>query len=573
MTPIFRSGALCLLLLAGLTPGQAQKKRDRKPAVTAYDQRDSEEYFMDGMKQYVLENYDRALDQFERARKLTPDNAALHYVMAEALVRQGQFDLATQRANRALSLDDTNPYYYLLLAQLQEKGGRTEEALRTYQQLTKRFPDEGAYNFPLADAYLQRGRFDDALKVYDKIQDFYGVNEEVIRQKQRVYLQQNRLDDAIGQGRALIEAFPDEPTYVLGLAEMLVANNKHAEAAALLKKLIASSPDLPQAHLMLAGIYRTEGNEAAAATELNTAFADPAVDIDAKIRVLVGYLPQMGDSTRRQEALGLAALLVEAHPSDPKAYAMRGDLLVQSNQPRAARDSYVRSATFAPGNYTVWEQVVKLDLELQQFDSLVHHTETALELFPNQGVLWFFAGVGHYSLGQYRKTVAALEQSQRLAAEESPMKLDIYRMLGDAHQRMEAYDQSEAAYQAALAIDPDYAPVLNNFSYYLSLRGQKLELARAMGEKLVKAHPNDPTYLDTYGWVLYVSGQYEKARPLLERAAAQAQDGTIVEHYGDVLFRLGEAQEALRQWKRAKAMGGEVTDQLDRKIADQRLHD
>ncbi|MGB3616995.1 MAG: tetratricopeptide repeat protein [Catalinimonas sp.] len=568
-------GALLLTLLIAWVPTlQAQKKRQRRVASSAYiDRRESEEYFMEGMKQYMLGRYDRAFDQYEKALKLTPENAALHYVSAESLVRLGQFDEATRRAGRALELDDDNAYYYLLLAQLHEKSGRMEEALRVYRQLSTRFPDDGEYYFPLANAYLHFERYDEALNTYEKIQEFYGINEEVIRQKQRIYLRQNRLDEAIAESRKLIDAFPEDPDYVVGLAEMLVANDKPDEATELLQELLNGGEGPPQAHLILANIYRNRGEVERASIQMQQAFSAPELSIDAKIRVLVSYLNQMDDRARRAEALALAEAVTDIHPTDPKAHAMYGDLLKLAGDDRAARDSYVRSTRYGQSNYTVWEQIVNLDVKLQEFDSLVQHTDEALELFPNQAVLWLFAGVGNYSLGKYRKATSTLEQSRRLAGKDSPMRLDIYRMLGDSYQRLEEYEKSDEAYEAALAIDPEYAPVLNNWSYYLSLRGGELDRARTMGERLVAAHPDDATYLDTYGWVLYVAGEYEEALPYLEKAAKNSDNGTVIEHYGDVLYRLGETQAALEQWKRAKAAGGEVTDLLDRKIADQRLYE
>ncbi|MNL47140.1 Tetratricopeptide repeat protein [compost metagenome] len=122
--------------------------------------------------------------------------------------------------------------------------------------------------------------------------------------------------------------------------------------------------------------------------------------------------------------------------------------------------------------------------------------------------------------------------------------------------------------------DPDNDHVLNNYSYFLSLRKEKLDLALKMSEKLVQQHQNNPTYLDTYAWVLYIRKDYKKAKEFLEKAMLDSSgvSGTIVEHYGDVLFKLGERDNAVAQWKKAKRMG-ETTELLDKKIATGALHE
>jgi tetratricopeptide (TPR) repeat protein len=73
--------------------------------------------------------------------------------------------------------------------------------------------------------------------------------------------------------------------------------------------------------------------------------------------------------------------------------------------------------------------------------------------------------------------------------------------------------------------------------------------------------------------VLYVKGDYKKARIYLEKAIADENvSGTIVEHYGDVLYQLGEVENAVRQWEIARDMK-DASENLDKKIADRKLYE
>ena len=123
-----------------------------------------------------------------------------------------------------------------------------------------------------------------------------------------------------------------------------------------------------------------------------------------------------------------------------------------------------------------------------------------------------------------------------------------------------------------LKVDPLNDYVLNNYSYFLSLRKEKLDRARQLSKKLVERHPTESTYLDTHAWVLYVSKDYAGAKQYLEKALADPSgvSGTIIEHYGDVLFQLGEQTRAVEQWKLAKAKGG-AGPEIDRKITTGKL--
>ena len=117
--------------------------------------------------------------------------------------------------------------------------------------------------------------------------------------------------------------------------------------------------------------------------------------------------------------------------------------------------------------------------------------------------------------------------------------------------------------------------MLNNYSYFLSLRKEKLDEAEKMSTKLIQENPDNATYLDTHAWVLYNLGKIEEARKVIEKAIQQKENvsGAIVEHYGDILYKLGKPKEALEEWKKAKQMGGDVTNFIDKKISDGRLYE
>jgi tetratricopeptide (TPR) repeat protein len=570
---------LCALLLAlsfyyvssGAAYAQKSKKKSKAPMES--ELREAEDTFTEGMKYHMLESYDRALPLFERALQLSPDNSAIYFQIADTRARRGEYAQATAAAEKAAMLDEQNHHYQLLLAQLYEKQSKFAEAVKIYQKLIKKNPQNDEYYFPLAATYLYMGKYDEAIKVYEKIEKIYGVNEEISRQKQQIYLRQNKLPEAIREGKILIREFPDEPMHVEALAEMLIANNKHEEAGVLVEGLLQKKPDSPRARLILADIYRSQGKTDLYREQLSMAFSNPELDIDAKIKILVGYLNLVSKPEEKETALKLAELTVNAHPDDAKAYAMYGDLLSLTGNRQDARKNYLASTRMDGSKFMVWQQIVAIDMELQQFDSLAKHSEEAIELFPNQPFFWLYNGVAHTLNKNPKKAIGALEQGKKLAFNDKKTLLEFHSQLGDAYNELKDYKKSEAAYEEALSLDPNYAPVLNNYSYYLSLRKVKLDKARKMGEKLIMENPDNATYLDTFGWVLYANKEYAEAKKYLEKAALHSPSGTIIEHYGDVLYQLGEVEKAHEQWKKAKEVGGELTELIDKKIATKRIHE
>ena len=115
-----------------------------------------------------------------------------------------------------------------------------------------------------------------------------------------------------------------------------------------------------------------------------------------------------------------------------------------------------------------------------------------------------------------------------------------YQQLGD---RKAAYE----TYEEALKADPDRTSVLNNYAYYLSLEGKSLRKALKMSRRTVELEPDNPTYLDTYGWLLYLLRRPKEAKPYFKHAMLYGgkDSATVLEHYSKVLEALGEDDLAL----------------------------
>ncbi|AII51505.1 hypothetical protein N008_05850 [Hymenobacter sp. APR13] len=544
----------------------------RQRQLTERDREMSEAFFVDGVKYVLLEDYNKALERLLKAYALNPTNAAISYKIAETNLLSGNLKDATNFAQAAVRLDPKNAYYYLLLAQAYASQKQYDQATKVYAQLIQDVPDSGYYLFNLADLYLAQGKLDDALATLERAEKQFGPLDEVSFKKQQIYLKQNNLDKALKEGEVLIAANPDEIRYVLAQAEMYAANNRLPDAVRVAEQALRTDPENPQARMILADVYRQQGNTAESEKQIKRAFESPGLDIDDKVRVLVDYIKQLPNPKIEQTALDLAAITVRVHPKEAKAYSVAGDIQTLTNRKEQARNTYLQAIRLDNSRYQIWQQVVLIDAELNQTDSLLRHSEKALELFPNQAPLWFYNGVGYILAKQPAKGVKALEYGRKLATDNPELLAQFDTQLGDAYHEIKEYSKSDAAYEAALTFDANNAQALNNYSYFLSVRGEKLDRAKEMSGKLVKQFPDNDTYLDTYAWVLYKQKDYAGARQYLEKALVTSKDATVIEHYGDVLYQLGDKDKAYAEWQRAKQIGG-ASSLIDRKIKDRKLYE
>ena len=577
--------AACCVSLLAVADANAQSSRKKakaaKEAVTAqapvnapseHDRQISEAMFLDGLKYFMLEDYQQALQLFQKAYTITPNNAALNYKIGETYLLLKDPKAAVPFAQTAIAQDSKNAYYYLLLAQLHTEQKQFDAAAQAYNDLLRNVPGSEEYLFNLADLYLAQARYDDALKTYERIEKQFGELEQLTVNRQQIYLRQKNIDRAIQEGEKLLVSNPNEVRYFLAQAELYNVSKKPDQAISVLDKALRIEPNNPFVHLMLSDLYRQKGNLPESEKRVVKAFSSSDLDIDTKVRILVDFIRQLPNPTIEQVSLELVDLTIQNHPDEAKAFAVAADLQTIVGQKEKARNNYLRAVKLDDSHFKIWQQIVLLDAELAQADSLVIHSEQALELFPNQAVFWFYNGTGHMIEKNYSKAARALEHGKRLSAGEPDLVTQFNLQLGDTYNSLKEYKKSDEAYEAVLAHDADNAHVLNNYSYFLSLRNENMQKAREMSERLIKQHPNNPTYLDTYAWVLYKLGQYDEARKYLEQAVAISDDATIVEHYGDVLYKLGKKEEAVSQWQKAK-LKGEASAFIDKKIKDKKLYE
>ncbi len=563
---------LILLFFGVVQIAFSQKKEDNKKALEEYARKlEAEDIFTEGMRYALLDKYDKAIERFETAKRLSPGNAGLLFKLSEIQARLNRMEDAVSNAKEAIEIDPKNSYYYNLLAQLYERQGDFKNAAKTYEALMDEIKGNEDYLFPMVNSYLALGDFKKALKILDKVEKKFGLSEELIRQKQQLYLRLNKLNDALDEGERLIKSNPNIPSYYIHQATLLGNNQKMVEAEKYLRKAIEIAPDKNDARLRLFELLRFQKKNNEAEAMADKAFADPDVNINDKVGVLAVYLDPNISDIERSLALKLVSLTCLAHPNDPKAFALKGDILSQANKNREAQESYLKATTLPGVTYAVWEQIIRIDIENEQIDSLSVHTAKAVELYPNQAVMWYYNGRSLLMLNKKEDAIKSLERARKLVVNNNGMLLEINAMLGDTYHGLNRHADSDEAFEEALKLDPNNDHVLNNYAYFLSVRRVNLDKAKSMGLRLMKIKPDLATYQDTYGWILFQLKEYEEAKKYLELASRNTQSGTIFEHYGDVLFQLGEVDKAIEQWRKAKNLGGDVSPFLDKKIANRQF--
>lgn len=543
--------------------------------VTEADRLKSTSLLIDASKQKILGNYERAVEIYHEALKKDPENDAAYFELSRVYVMDGSYKQALQYAIKAAELDPGNAYYQILLADIHILKEDVKKALVIYEQLAAAEPDNVDFQEKLLSVYIYNDDFEQAIQLINYIEQIAGFSQKRSIQKQQILLELGRFEEAIAEAEKMIGYFPEETIFYELLGELYTETGQAEKAKDVYYRLLEEDPEAYMAHLLLADHFLAQDNPDQAYYHIREAFDHPELDVDSKTRIIFTYLFYAEDDEEYiDKAFELAQILLEKHPDDPEAFFVYGDLLSRSERWEEARDIYLRGARLDPSNLLVWQQILNLNLRLGDYENMRKHSEMSLEYFFEQPILFLFNGLANMQLNDYETAASSLEYGLAITIDDEELKEDFYSMLGDVYHFLGIYEESNRYYESAIALNPENATALNNYSYHLSVRNERLDEALRMSEKANRLDPENPAFLDTHGWIKYRLGNYREAERWIRQAIELSEDpgAVILEHYGDVQYKLGNKEEALKFWQKAKE-AGDGSDFLHKKIKDRTLYE
>jgi tetratricopeptide (TPR) repeat protein len=533
--------------------------------------------FFAGQSEKAIGNPQKAYGFFQEALQLSPANDATMYEIARLDAEFGNLDQAAQVISLAIALDEKNEWYRKFHADILYEMGNMAAAQKQYEALIKLNPKNDEAYYQLANTYLSREDGTNAIKVYDQLEKKIGITEEISLQKQSLYLALNKPEKAFDEIKKLANAYPDEVRYQGMMAQYFLDIGDAEKAMDIYEKIGEKDPGNGMLHMKLSEYYAMTGDDARSYDELKLAFASNDISIDQKINILLKFFTLTDvnpEPLQLDRAYELLHICEETHPGEAKSYAMFGDFLARESRLLEARDKYRQALDLDKSRSAIWQQLLSIDSDLQDYEAMRADGDEAASLFPTLPEFYLYSGIANVQLKDYEAAVRALNSGRNLVLGKPAMSAQFYASLGDAYHALKNHEESDKSYDKSLEYQPDNVFVLNNYAYYLSLRKKNLPKAAEMAKRANELQPGEISFEDTYAWVLYCQNDLENAKLWLEKAFSHGGDaeGELLEHYGDVLFKMGQKDEAMSYWQKALIAGG-GSEGLEDKISKKSLNE
>ena len=564
---------LLFIILFGFTPLLSQSS-----LVESVDE-DEKKYiwvYFEAEKYKILEEYNNAQEAYKECIKLNPNEPSAYYEVAKIYSYFQDWSVAEDYILKASSLDPSNKWYQYFLIDILNFQNKLSPQLEVYSSLIETDPENLFYYLQKIQVLKDLKRYKEALKFIKKIIKDFGLSSEFLIEKTKIYLLQNDFKNADITVKKLVEKFPNNPNHYSEQANVYLHFSKYNEAISIYKNLLQIDPKNTEALITLYKIYTNNQDlenqqkvllEIARSSEINL-----TIKRDIFYNLLLNNGVEQYDSFK-----GIVQAALQFDSADPLLNLILGDISAKEESYNEAVGFYKTALnsfrTTQLGGVQVREdyiyfKLIEIYFQQQKYHNIIETTQEAIEYYPLSARLYYFQSLALINQKRELEATQILLKGVEYVIDDLLLKSEFYSLLGEAFHGLNKNTQSDEAYQKALEFDPDNIFVLNNFSYYLTVREENLNLALEMIIRCNDLTKNSPkaSFLDTHAWVLYKLNDFEGALEKIQQAVKlDNNSSTLLDHYGDILYQLGDKLAASQKWTKALQLDPDL-DEIKKKL-------
>ena len=549
---------LVTLLIMTFAAAVMQAQSDaRRPAATAQSDRAYDILFHEAMLQRQKSNHAAAFDLLTRCREMRPEAAEAYFFLAQYYAEMQQSDQAMDCYKRAAELQPANMTYMETLAQSYIQRSQFQEAIGVVEKMYQ--TDKGRQELleTLYRLYIQEKEYEKAVDVLNRMELIDGKSERISLTKSGLYMQLDRQQEALDEVKALSERYPNDMNYLTIYANTLMYNDRRPEALALLSRIMSDEPQNLRAQVALRNYYIGEGDTVRTDSLTRCILMNPHATTEDKVyqlrQVISDNEQAGGDST---QVLALFDQILQQPEPDADIAELKAaymDLKKMSREAVAQALEYVLQ--IAPDRASARLLLVQYAWEAADDQRIISLCQQARQYNPEEMGFYYYQGMAYYRQDDTDHALEAFQNGISVINDESSPEIvsDFYAVMGDLLHQKGRDTEAFAAYDSCLQWKPDNIGCLNNYAYFLSLKGKRLDEAEQMSHRTVVAEPHNATYLDTYAWILFMQQRYAEARIYIDQTLQNDSlpSADVLEHAGDIYAMNGDTGQALFFWQQA----------------------
>ncbi len=522
-------------------------------------------FYLEALRQQMKGSHTEAFALFRHALALNPRLVGALYEMSNYGHHLRNDSMALRMMERAAAIDTGNFWLKQALVELYVGQKRDGDAIAQLEQMSKQYPQKSDVLLMLVDMYTRKQDFASVVKTLDRVELLEGKSEQLSMEKFRAYAQMKDEKRAFAEMKALAEEYPNDVRYRVLIGDLYLDNGRLDDAYGVYRQIERDSPDNINLQLSLANYYQQTGNDSLYMDAMERLVANEQIDDDTRVRFMQSFaytnIQQRDDTTK---VLPLFRRVLALPQKDTRMAELCARYMVARELPPAAiKPVLLQMLRIDPEADLARNQLLTYSIQENDTAEMIRLCKTAVDYNTSDPVYYYYLGIGYFQQRRNREALDTFQKGLAKVDDKSNLSLltniyaisgDLYHMLGDDKRAFESYD-------SCLLYRPDDALVLNNYAYYLSLQKRDLDRAAEMSQRSIRKEGDNPTYLDTYAWILFQQKRYAEARAVIDTVMAllgdpvAPDDATLVEHAGDIYAKCGDTARAVQLWQQAKSLG------------------
>lgn len=588
-----------LLLAQAATTNQVREISQRMEQLPAAARNSARCHLVLGTLAALQRDLARAEAEFKAAVAADPKSSEACLALASLYLARNDRALAEPALKKAAELAPFRSAHRLRYADFKLGTGAGQEGKRVLEEITRNAPDYIPAWVRLAHLAYAQVKTEECAGLINKVLARDPMNFEALVLRGNLSLARGDTTNAVSQFERLATLYDHNPQAQFQLARAHLLNKEPLKAKATLDRALLLNSNYVDAILLQAEINVRQGISGPAIRSLTQLLKQHPQVPRAYTLLANAYLGQ----NHPDDALNVYGQMTHAFPKEPQPALFLGILLARQGRTNDARQTFEKALELAPGFLPALEGIVDLDLAEKQYPRATARIQQQIDRDTHAAEPWLLMAKTHLAQAvalaaqELQRRPAPAPASLRIAdvpaaqlevdqAEKALLKaLDLnpnlrnaYLLLAQiyvaANKHQQALDRlnnlaaktnditalmqigfiqaelkdfsaARDAYEKALAVNPNFVPVLNYLAYLYSEPLHDPNKAYALAEKARQLQPNDPAVADTLGWVLFQRGEYGRALAVLEEGAAKlGTDPEAQFHLGMAHYMMAEEDPA-----------------------------
>lgn len=538
--------ALVDLSIALFNTGQFKQALDRADAAVALSPANAAAYHMRGKCYFMLNEFEKAATDLQKALQLAPRDYDVAYTLALAHLKRGHAPAALAIFDRMIAELGNRPQLRILTGRAYRQTGFLQEAIEEFKKAVALDPKFPRVHYYLGLSYLLKdgaSRISDAeaefkLEVAAHPDEFFGNYYLGI-----VSTIERKWNAAVDYLLTAVRLQPNNPDPYFYLGQAYQGLLKHDQAIEMFRKSIALNPDLKHNDYQVTNVHYRLGQSLLKAGKTEEGQKELQIAADLKTQAF-----------KRDEAKGdafLNAANLNEQTAFPELGSAEAATATPSPQDVQRREALQTEALF----YTkviaaAHENIGLLKAERQQFRLASESFSAAAQLDPQRRDVYYNLGLAYFKSEMYKDAVAAFENELKVR----PDNLRAKQLLGLSYFSTENYEKAAPLLAELVAVKPKEASLYYPLALSLSKQGKTEEAQQVVRQMLTSGADNPQVH------IFLAKAYYDQdnaAKALDELKAALVLDSKVkLAHFysGLVYLKLGKFAEAAKEFENELAV-------------------